>query len=72
MNDETRHSIWMVLSCVLLSIFMAGTGVYALLEKKMLIPGKYSGNVYSLSYTESVVVAASQFMIASFYIVYIS
>jgi len=65
---KQRQALWVYVLNVTLCILFAGLGVYVLLEKKMLIAGKYSGNVYSLSDIESLYISISLFMVAAFFI----
>jgi len=68
MEKKLNHPIWVCILNIVLFILIAASGIYVLIEKKMLIAGKYSGNVYFLSDIESLFISMSLFMVASFFI----
>jgi len=68
MERKFKYPVWAIVLNVLLSFIITASGVYALIEKKMIISGKYSGNLYFLGELESIFIAISLFMVASFFI----
>lgn len=50
----------------ILSLIVIAIGVYVLIEKKMIISGKYSGGLYELNYPANLLVAISAFLVAIF------
>lgn len=68
MEIKFKQPAWAIVLNVFISFIIIGLGVYTLLEKKMIISGKYSGNLYSLGSLESIVIAISHFMLATFFI----
>lgn len=68
MERKIKHSVGAFALNVIIAIIVVASGIYALIEKKMIISGIYSGNLYSLGEAESILIATAQFMIASFLI----
>lgn len=50
----------------IISLALIAIGVYVLVEKKMIISGKYSGGLYELEYPANLLVAISAFLAAIF------
>lgn len=71
MVKKFKHSLWGIVLNVLISLLIAVSGFYVLLEKKMIISGKYSGDLYHLSELESILISVSLFMTSSFFIIYL-
>ena len=72
MKQNTKPSVWLIIVCTLLSLLITAAGIYALIEKKMIISGKYSGDLYRLSDIESILIALSFFMVAAFILLILS
>lgn len=68
MGNKINHPIWVYILNFALFLLIAALAIYVFIEKKMLISGKYSGNVYFLSDMESLFISVSLFMVASFFI----
>lgn len=71
MENNTRPSIYTVLISLSISVLIAGAGVYTLVEKKIIISGKYSGDLYLLSDSESIAIAVSMFMVSGFFVLFL-
>lgn len=67
-KEKNKPSFWVVSVCIFLSLIFIVSGVYALIEKKIIIAGKYSGELYQLGSTESLLIAISEFMVAAFFV----
>lgn len=50
----------------ILSLAIIAIGIYVLIEKKMIISGKYSGGLYELDYPANLLVAVSAFLVSIF------
>lgn len=71
MGNKTKPPVWAIALNILISLLIAASGIYVLLEKKMIISGKYSGNLYDLGGLESICISVSLFMVSSFFIIYL-
>lgn len=71
MGEKLKYSVWAIALNILISFLIAASGIYVLLEKKMIISGKYSGNLYHLGELESILISVSLFMVSSFFIIYL-
>lgn len=51
-----------------ISLILVAVGIYVLIEKKMIVGGKYSaGSLHTLSFPADIIMAASFFMLAAFF-----
>lgn len=50
----------------IISLVVIAIGIYVLVEKKMIISGKYSGGLYEFEYPANLLVALSAFLVAIF------
>ena len=64
MDTNIKSSLLGKTVAVLLALIVAGMGVYTLAEKKMIISGKYTGNLYHLGDMESATIAVSFFLVS--------
>ena len=71
MGHKLKYSLWAIALNIIISLLIAASGIYVLLEKKMIISGKYSGNLYHLGELESILISVSLFMVSSFFIIYL-
>jgi hypothetical protein len=72
MKKEGKHSFWVILLNISLSFVFFATGVYVLLEKKLIVSGKYIGSLHHYNDLESILVASSHFLISIFILLYLS
>lgn len=71
MVKKFKYSLWAIVLNVFISLLIAASGFYVLLEKKMIISGKYSGGLYHFGELESILISVSLFMVSSFFIIYL-
>lgn len=71
MENNTKPSIYTVLISLSISVLIASAGIYTLVERKMIISGKYSGNLYLLGDFESIAIAVSMFMVSGFFVLFL-
>lgn len=66
------NSRLMYLPAVLIALFIAASGVYALVERKLIISGKYTGGLHHFDQAESIMVAVSHFLVSIFILLFLS
>lgn len=60
-------SLWNIVFHSILSLISLAIGLYVLIEKKLLIGGRFSpGEVYEFSFFSSIIMAASFFLVSIF------
>jgi len=51
---------------VTISLILLSTGLYVLIEKRMIIAGKLTGDIYEFNYPNNIIIAVSFFLQAIF------
>lgn len=57
-----KHSIKSISLHIFISLVLLVIGLYVLIEKKMVIAGKLTGEVYEFSYPTNIIIAVSFFL----------
>ena len=60
------RSIWTILLHGAISLGLLLYAMFVLLEKKVLISGKYSGNIYPLDYPANIIICFSLLLVSIF------
>jgi len=72
MSEDNRISPWMKGLHIILAALSVACGIYVLVERKLIIAGKYFGDLYHLGPLESVLIALSFFLLALFLLTLLS
>jgi len=60
------HSRWTIILHSVISLVIFSVGLYVLIEKKMIISGKLTGNLYEYEYPGNIIVALSLLFVSVF------
>lgn len=60
------HSRWTIILHSVISLVLLSIGLYVLIEKKMIISGKLTGNFYEYEYPGNIIVFLSFLFISAF------
>jgi uncharacterized membrane protein len=72
MDSTEKYSLCAILINIILALAIAASGVYALVERKLIISGKYTGSLHYFNQTESILVAVSHFLVSIFILLFLS
>ena len=50
-----------------ISLSLSGAGIYILVQKKMIVAGKYAGHLYEFESPAHIIITISLFMLAAFF-----
>jgi len=60
------RSPWTIVLHGAIALVLFGLGLFVLIENKMIISGKLSGNLYKLDYPNNILIAVSFFIVSAF------
>lgn len=63
------RSVWTIILHSIISLIVFLLGLYVLIEKKMIISGKLTGDLYQFDYPGNVIIALSFFIVSAFMVV---
>lgn len=63
------RSVWIIILHSIISLTVFLLGLYVLIEKKMIISGKQTGDLYQFDYPGNVIIALSFFIVSAFMVV---
>jgi len=63
------RSVWIIILHSIISLTVFLLGLYVLIEKKMIISGKLTGDLYQFDYPGNVIIALSFFIVSAFMVV---
>ena len=72
MENTEKYPLWAIAINIVLAILIAASGIYALLEKKLIISGKYTGSLHHFNQAESILVAVSHFLVSTAILLFLS